>query len=136
MLCNLKWNETLSNYAKISHSTYMLCLVFFKRHFFLCLLHVARYLFLVALVAGWHFYKNPSPKGFQLPAIPTSNPEKTRDCREVQGFERTLLSSSLSDRFVATREKERPTIRHEKFQVPKMEVLNLIRPFWGWVCHK
>ena len=20
-----------------------------------------------------------------------------------------------------------------KFQVPKMEVLNLIRPFWGWV---
>ena len=22
---------------------------------------------------------------------------------------------------------------HEEFQVPKMEVLNLIRPFWGWV---
>ena len=21
----------------------------------------------------------------------------------------------------------------EEFQVPKMEVLNLIRPFWGWV---
>ena len=22
---------------------------------------------------------------------------------------------------------------HQEFQVPKMEVLNLIRPFWGWV---
>ena len=24
------------------------------------------------------------------------------------------------------------TFYHQKFQVPKMEVLNLIRPFWGW----
>ena len=25
------------------------------------------------------------------------------------------------------------TTYHQEFQVPKMEVLNLIRPFWGWV---
>ena len=48
----------------------------------------ARYLFLVALVAGWHFYTTPCPRGSNLQPFPT--PKK----RETAGKSKALKGPS------------------------------------------
>ena len=43
------------------------------------------------------------------------------------------LLESWSKKYQNTKRKMVKPTYHQEFQVPKMEVLNLIRPFWGWV---
>lgn len=59
-----------------SHSTYMLCLFFSKRHFFLCLTNGQDIFFWLPWLP-WAFLHNSLPKGFQPPAIP--NPDARRE---------------------------------------------------------
>ena len=47
----------------------------------------------------------------------------------MEPFEKDYLGVSI---IVAYTLKPSTWHGHQKFQVPKMEVLNLIRPFWGW----
>ena len=58
----------------------------------------------------------------------------SNDIRKIEcEFCTVKVATSISSINLKMLMADEQTSHHQEFQVPKMKVLNLIRPFWGWV---